>query len=87
MADLLEGIQKEIESLKQVRDELRVKADLAKMETRDQWQVIEKKWQHVEGQLKELNKDAKSSASEISDAVSLVLGEIKEGYTKIKTHF
>ncbi len=45
MADLLEEIQKEIESLKQVRDELRVKADLAKMETRDQWQVIEKKWQ------------------------------------------
>jgi hypothetical protein len=87
MADLQESVQKEIESLKQVRDELRVKADLAKMETRDQWETIEKKWHHLEGQVKSLNEDAKASASEIGDAVSLVLGEIKEGYTKIKEHF
>lgn len=87
MADLLEGIQNEIDSLKRVRDELRIKADLAKMETRDQWEIIEKKWQHVEGQIKVLNKEAKSSASEISEAVSLVLEEIKEGYSKLKSHF
>lgn len=87
MADLQESVQKEIESLKQIRDELRVKADLAKMETRDQWEAIEKKWQHLEGQLKSLNEDAKASVGEIGEAVSLVLSEIKEGYTKIKGHF
>ncbi len=87
MAELLESIQKEIESLKQVRDELRVKADLAKMETRDQWENIEKQWNHIEAELQGLNKDAKASAGEIGQAVSLVLGEIKEGYKKLKTHF
>ncbi len=80
-------IQRELDILRQARDEMRVQMDLAKKDARDQWEVIEKKWQHLEGQLKLAEDDARDSAGDVNDALGLLVDEIKEAYQRIKSRF
>ncbi len=87
MGELQKRIQQEIAILRQARDELRVQMDLAKKDGRDQWEVIEKKWQRLEGQLKLAEEDARESAGEVSEAMSIVVDEIKEAYQRIRSRF
>ncbi len=80
-------LQRELDILRQARDEMRVQMDLAKKDARDQWEVIEKKWQHLEGQLKLAEDDAKESAGEVSQALDLLADEIKEAYKRLRSRF
>jgi hypothetical protein len=45
--DIQSNYKSAIDNLKKERDELNVKMHLASMEVRDEWEEIEKKWQHA----------------------------------------
>ena len=81
---LRERIEQELEDLRGVREEIEVRLHLGKLEAQDLWQELEKKWQHAEGKLKVLGEASQEVAADLGDAVRLTLGELKEGYAKLR---
>ncbi len=73
-----------VEELKQMRDELRVKLKLAAADARDEWDVLEKKWEHLEGRLGVVGKEAGAVAENVGDALELAVDELRKGYERIK---
>ena len=81
-----EKLEGELKSLQTTRDELRVRLHLGKLDAQEQWEQIEKQWQHVEAKLKVAGEAGREVAGDIGEAASLAIGEIKEGYAKLRKH-
>lgn len=64
-------------ALRRDREQLMVQLNLGKMELRDEWQEVEKKWQAFEHKVDEANDDAKQSLHQVGQ-------EIAETYRKLK---
>jgi SMC interacting uncharacterized protein involved in chromosome segregation len=79
-----EKLEGELKSLQTTRDELRVRLHLGKLDAQEQWEQIEKQWQHVEAKLKVAGEAGREVAGDIGEAASLTIGEIKEGYAKLR---
>lgn len=84
MSDLGEKVNEEIEALKQVRDELRVRIHLGAAEARDAWDQLEHKWNELEAKAKQISREAERPIQEIGDAARLLAEEIREGYRRIR---
>jgi CBS domain-containing protein len=84
MTDLKNKIHEELNSLRQTRDELRLKIHLAKAEGKDLWEQLEHRLEEAESKLKSVAKDAEGPIQDVSDAARLLLSEIRDGYQKIK---
>jgi SMC interacting uncharacterized protein involved in chromosome segregation len=81
---LREKLARELEDLRATRDELRVRVHLGKLDAQDQWEQIEKQWQHVESKLKLAGETGRDVAEDIGEAASLAVEEMKEGYSKLR---
>ena len=81
---LREKLESELETLKTTRDELRVRLHLGKLDAQEQWDQIEKQWQHVESKLKVAGEAGREIAEDIGEAANLTIDEIKEGYAKLR---
>ena len=72
MADKEPGLEREVDTLRALRDELRVQLNLAGKEARDLFESAEKSWSKLEGRLRvvgrESGKEARTLAGEIRDA-------------------
>jgi hypothetical protein len=79
-----EDIEQVLAKLKAQRDELRVQMHLAKAELKDEWDELERKWEHVEGRLEKAGHEAKDSADDVGAALSTVAEEIGSAYQRIK---
>ena len=73
-----------IESVKQLRDELKLQAHLFGAEAKDLYNELETSWQKVEAELTPAADAASTAAENISEATSLLVDTISEGYTNIK---
>jgi hypothetical protein len=78
------NIDKLIEDLKQVRDEIEVKIHLAAADVRDEWDVVEKKWEHLRGRAKRVGEAVEEAADGVGDALEVVADEVKSGYERIR---
>lgn len=84
MGTVREDFEKLLGKLAQERDELRLKIHLGKAEARDEWEKIEKRWQHLRGK-SELVKDVvDDTAREIGDAAVQAAREIQRGYERLR---
>ena len=81
---LREKLGKELEGLRATRDELRVRVHLGKLDAQDQWEQIEKQWQHVESKLNLAGETGREVAEDIGEAASVAVEEMKEGYAKLR---
>ena len=79
-----EDIEQVMGKLKAQRDELRVQMHLAKAEVKEEWDELERKWEHVESRLEKVGHEAKDSAGEVGAALSTVAEEIGSAYQRIK---
>lgn len=70
--------------LKQQRDELRLQMHLAKTEAREEWEELEKKWQHLESRLGRAADEAKASAHNVGAAMETVAEELGAAYRRIR---
>ena len=70
----IEAIREEIESLKTLRDELRVKIHLGGAEAQAQ----------LEGKMKRVAEVTHDSAEELSEAAGLLAEAIRKGYKQIR---
>lgn len=81
--DLFRRLDETLAELKRERDELRVRAHLARMEASDEWKEIEAKLAKMEAQAKELVHEADHSVKEAAAHAAITLGEdIREGLKK-----
>ena len=89
MADISDKLGDIIESLTRERDELRVKMHLGSLDAKDEWEALEKKWDHwiaeAKVQSKPLREVIEDSAKDVGSALDLVLDEVKSGYERIKS--
>ena len=85
MPDILDDLSKEIESLKQTRDELRVRLHLLESDAKDEWERLEKKWHHIEAGTKAAGERSANSLRELRDAAKEVAEELKDGYAYIRS--
>ncbi|WP_339729275.1 hypothetical protein [uncultured Gimesia sp.] len=73
-----------ISALEQQRDELALKIHLGKQEAKDEWEQVTKKLDALQDDYKPVKDAVKDSASGVIDALSLVAGEIQEGFHRIR---
>jgi CBS domain-containing protein len=77
-------VQREIDDLRRLRDELRVQIHLGKAEALDVWNDLEKRWSELEGKAKLLADRAGEPLEDIAAAADLVATEVREGYRRIR---
>jgi hypothetical protein len=83
--NLHEDLEKLKETLVQQRDELRVKAGLAKLEAREEWEKIEEKADHFMAKLETIGEAASDASEDVVQSAKHLGEEIKAAYEKIKT--
>ena len=54
------------------------------MGVRDEWDELEKKWDHLIDKTRQVGKEVEPAAEGVHAALSLLGEEIKEGYLKVK---
>lgn len=80
-----ELVKSELDALRQIRDELRVQANLGKAELREAFEELEKRWVTLEGRIEAKGERAREDAEDVRQAVQLLIGEIREGYDHLKS--
>ena len=75
-----------IEDLKQKRDVLRVKMNLASKDVRDEWEDLEEKMEEFSGKAKEFADEAhlKETGEGVGKALSQLGHELKLGYERVR---
>ena len=74
----------EIEKLREVRDELRVQAELGRAELRDRWHELEKSWHQLEGRLKLARDGAREDSQNVREAARLLANELRDSYEHLR---
>lgn len=77
----LDGILRKLET---ERDELRVKANLAKMEAKEEWDEVEKKIEALKGRMKVVGGEAKEASGDVGAAIDVLADEIKDGFSRLR---
>lgn len=84
MGEARDRLIHEVDSLRALRDELKLKARLGSAEARERWEKLEKDWQHLEGRMKVLASQSKEEAQNVGEALKLVAEELRAGYRHLK---
>jgi hypothetical protein len=84
MAEPRKAFETEIETLKTVRDELRVQLNLAGKEARDLFERAEKSWTKLEGHAELVGKESRGAIRDVGEAARHLADEIKEAYRHIR---
>jgi hypothetical protein len=80
-----ESLQREVEALIKARDELKLQLSLAKSEAKDEWSRLETTYERLQGEIKRIGLDAKEPLRDIGAAARQLVGELKRGYTRVKS--
>ncbi len=85
MAVLRDLLKEELDDFRQLRDELRVQAELGRADLRDRFRELEKRWSRLEGRFDGIRKDAKGDAEDVREALRLLARELKEGVEHLRS--
>jgi lauroyl/myristoyl acyltransferase len=80
--ELKDALQREVGVLTGVREEIRLKAHLAKADARSELDRLEKIWERLEEEEQRVH--VKGHAQEIEASVRALLEELKTGYQNVK---
>lgn len=84
MTELRKLLEKELDNLRGVRDEIQVRIHLGGADLRDQWEDMERGWQHLEGRLKVVKDESDDVSSEIGETLHVLADQLRSGYERIK---
>jgi uncharacterized protein (DUF3084 family) len=73
-----------VDELSKLRDELRVRAHLAKLEAEEEWDALEEKWTQLQPKLEAVREDASKASKNVLAALELGAEELREGYRRIR---
>ena len=74
---MTDDLDKVLENMKTLRDEIRVQMHLAKAEMKDEWDTLEVKFEDMEAKLGD-------AAEETRQAVNVIAEELNHAYKRIK---
>jgi hypothetical protein len=77
MADKEPGFEREIDTLRTLRDELRVQLNLAGKQARDLFESAEKSWIKLEARLRLVESESRKEARTL-------VGEIRDAYKRLR---
>ena len=78
------GFESEIDTLRTLRDELRVKLNLAGKEARDLFESAEKNWRTLEGRLRLVERESQKELQGVGEAARALAREIREAYRRVR---
>ncbi len=84
MAEKQERFAEEIDALRTLRDELRVKLNLASKEARDAFESAEKAWHQLEGRLRLIERESKKEFEGVGAALRDLATEIRDAYKRVR---
>lgn len=84
MNERQERFERMLARLRTDRDELRVKAHLARAEAREEWEKLEHKWHEIEARMKSAGHEAKDASEDVRSAVEMLADELAVAYRKIR---
>lgn len=84
MSDIRNQLDKELDVLRRLRDEIKVQAHLGNSELQEQYEKLEKGWQHLEGRLKVLGKESGDIAEGLGSTLSALADQLGDGYERLK---
>lgn len=82
-----EEMQKVLDNLATQRDELILKAHLAKLEAREEWHELEGKLEQMRSKSTQLASTAGDAAQDVASAAKLLGEEIARGYERLRKLF
>jgi len=82
--DFAEWVERELDDLRRVRDELRVQANLGKAEVRDRWEELEHSYATLEGRAKRAGRVAEEPLQKLDQDVRKLVDDLREGYRRIR---
>lgn len=77
-------LSEEMDRLRELRDELRVQAELGRTELRDRWHQLEKGWHQLEGRLTLARESAREDTENVREAARLLAHELRESYENLR---
>jgi predicted nucleic acid-binding Zn-ribbon protein len=83
--DVKAALQRELELLAKVRDDLRLQIKLAKSEAQGEWRKLESTWLGVEAELKRIGEQTKEPVKDMASAARALMDELRSGYSRILT--
>ena len=84
MSDKPTAIAELISTLKQQRDELRVKIHLGSQEVRDQWDKLDDRFVRLKADYEPLTDAVGETAEDVWESMKLVGEEISDGFNRIR---
>ncbi len=79
-----EELKRLLDEVKTQRDELAVKAHLARQDARDEWEALEKKFEHLRARAEAVGDEARDAASDVGAAARQLVEELKKGYERVR---
>lgn len=76
--------ESELDELRRLRDELRVRVHLGQREAKDLWEAQEKRFSEAEARARALARRMGEPMDNIGEALKLLLEEIHEGYRRLR---
>jgi len=77
LANVREEVQMLVQQLERQRDELQVKMSLAKLEARQEWEQLEKQYQHLKANSSQIQEEVGSTLRKTAE-------EIRDGYVRLR---
>jgi len=84
MSDWKARVEREIDELRRVRDELKVRMHLAKAEAKDRWNELEHQFHNLEAKGHQIAQASEEPLRDVREAAKLLVDEIREGYRRIR---
>lgn len=84
MSDIKSSLGNLKSSIEKLRDEIKLKSHLGKVEVKDELEQLEKKWETFLAEYKPLTEEAGKTAENTGAALSLAADEIKAGYKRLR---
>jgi predicted nucleic acid-binding Zn-ribbon protein len=84
LKDIKDTLQRELDSLCQTREELRLQATLARADMKADWQRLETRYHLVQEEVARLSEHTKAAAHEIEQRARELIEEVKAGYERIR---
>ena len=84
MSEKHDRFAEEIDALRTLRDELRLKLNLAGKEARDAFESAEHVWSQLEGRLRLIERESRKELEGVGDAVRDLAREIRDAYKRVR---
>lgn len=78
------NLQEAFDTLKQKRDELKVKLNLGKMEAKEAWEDVEKDFQRLESKMKRMREQGEKEVDRMRDDVKGLMADVRAGFERVR---